>query len=301
MLNLAACIPPVQRIVNRRLQTREDREDAIQEALFSIWKYNCTEPRHINRLANCAAIRVYRKNKYYNLMRSSYKTFDADTGGYGEGNLEEGLQFPQAAQIRDNHERFEASYRNRYVKEIWKVIPFLSKYQQAAIALLMAGCSHREMAWITGRPLETIKTNIKDARKRIRSRLAYYDNGEPIEEENRPQVRIKTDGRLAREIREDRGKRETASSVATRRMAASLQHINEPGSASEQADRMAKQRDYDERLRDYDSPRLEHKRAQYRARRDRKREDQSDLGRHGEDRARRIRAREAKRSSGSSR
>lgn len=149
------------------LKTREDREDAIQDAFEEILKYggrltNQSEndvQKLVRRIAFTEACQIYRKNqrqiKYWNI----YKSFDSvqDRDSQGRSSC---VNYRRSDNLKE-----EIEYRKDRGRHLFSKLDNLTRNQRALILLLMMGCTYREANWIVGYGDQGGGTDIRRARK----------------------------------------------------------------------------------------------------------------------------------------
>jgi RNA polymerase sigma-70 factor (ECF subfamily) len=68
--------------------------------------------------------------------------------------------------------------RQEYGRTLRHALDTLPLCERTALELLVyQGCSHQEIAAVTGTPVSTVRTRVSRARQRLRARTAKLDNG----------------------------------------------------------------------------------------------------------------------------
>lgn len=169
----ASCMPQLQRTAVRLLPTREDGEDALQDALllgyrkleqfkgesqFSTWMHSI--------LVNAARSLLRRQ-------RSHPRTTSID------GDAEDDERFSEPA-IADSRSNPEQQYRRKEVSRIAleyvKKLP--STYQPVVWLCDIKGLEMKEVAERLQRPLGTIKSQLHRAHRLMRDQLRHDRNSE---------------------------------------------------------------------------------------------------------------------------
>lgn len=166
------------------LKTKEDREDAIQDALEEILKYPFKDDLIENQaeaivrtIAYHSACAIYRKNMRYARYFNTFKVFDSISGGVMDISSpeEDTFFYPSGACWTNKQQELaeEVAYRRQLARMFYSKIQLCTKKQQSIIMLLFMGCTHRELNWILGQGYKHTGSNeMGYARRRILNAVA---------------------------------------------------------------------------------------------------------------------------------
>ncbi len=143
----------------RWLRSKEDREDAIQDALEAILQIDFTGKSEDNiraliyKITTFRAIDISRRHQVYAKYFNQYKYVDSVTGSVQDSNCPHDYQWfpePLCWNNRDREEAEELVYRRQIARHFFKELKDLTPKQNAMIMLLMMGCTRQEVCWIIG-------------------------------------------------------------------------------------------------------------------------------------------------------
>lgn len=184
---LKSVLPICQRVTSW-LRTKEDREDAIQDALEEILRYpfkdDLTEGQVealIRRIAHTQACVIYRRNERFAKYFNTFKVLDSVSGGiedvyhyntthnqYHRTNARSAIWVNRQQELAE-----ETAYRRQLARMFYSKLKLCTKKQQSIIMLLFMGCTHRELNWILGRGYKHTGSNeMMYARRKILSSVA---------------------------------------------------------------------------------------------------------------------------------
>ena len=161
------------------LKTKEDREDAIQDALEDILRYPVENmPQNevealIAKISYSRACAIYRKNVRLAKYLTVFKTIDTCTGELVDCNKP--VESIPKSFVWINERQLEAedwAYKRAIGRQLYKKLKLCTSKQQTKLLLLMAGCSRREINWVLGKTCTTHSASAFDgARSRVKSAL----------------------------------------------------------------------------------------------------------------------------------
>lgn len=162
------------------LKTKEDREDALQDALVEILKYpyitelpETEREALVRKISYSAACRIWRKNVRYAKYLTVFKTIDSCTGELVDNNKPIESVPRSLTWVNRSQTEAEDWAHMRYVgRQLFSKLQLCTPKQQTKLLLLMAGCSRREINWILGKTCTTHSASSFDgARNRVKSAL----------------------------------------------------------------------------------------------------------------------------------
>lgn len=179
LFSLKDVLPTIEKGV-RFLRTKEDREDAIQDAFVMIWQMGILEFKEetaalIYSIVRRRAIAIYVKNKRIARYFSLYKIYDSSIGGFRDINdsPDDAVWVPESLRgINEEAIRgIEYDHRKALVREVWEKFPSLTPDQKRALGLVMMGCTEEEIGWMLGHVRPRVNSNIRRARENLIRRL----------------------------------------------------------------------------------------------------------------------------------
>ena len=134
-------------------------DEVIQDVMLVLWQYAARIPPGVSLMAWLCGVARHKARKA--CARASRPLgWHAD---YQPGAADD----PEAVLLRQEH-----------VRTLLRTLATLPPGERAALELrVYQGCSHQEIATLTGEPVSTVRTRVSRARQRLRARIATGDYG----------------------------------------------------------------------------------------------------------------------------
>ncbi|MDR0817050.1 MAG: sigma-70 family RNA polymerase sigma factor [Clostridiales Family XIII bacterium] len=146
------------------LKDRADAEDAVQEAIISMY-------RHIGKLRSPEAVSAWAEKIVRN---ESYRIYQARTGRQDEADIDdEGIDVAEDARdLLPEKYAEDSAFRDQLYKS---VLTLPTAKREAIIMYYYEDLSYKEIAKVTGTSINTVATNLNKARTALKRKLEDSD------------------------------------------------------------------------------------------------------------------------------